>query len=1066
MARVFSWKVSENKYSYLIKDSATNSYIRNKITDINALHSMANNVDGWSEATYRDAFMAMRAEVNNVFGNFADSDWRKYFDASPIKGADIVLLSGKDGANGNSSIKDILSEDDYNELTEAIEKTFEQYRQEIEANADLVKQAIEAQVSSTVRDALNSIAETQAELDGMRNDMEETARSLRDALDAAANADWGEGISQEQLDAINSKIGYFSDWINHYSGAVLTMKSDYDAASQSIGAWAVQQDVSRGLFSMLCTNINVLSGTVGVVQRTINAASGTSQDTASWYDEINGRVTEIESTMNASESYLQQLVKFIDGDDTTQLYNVICGLTASIVSSAQHQGTDASGNTVDLTDVYQRISALSGRVDVEINRLDTTNDTLTTIRTDLNALEGQVSTALTIANDALTKANDMRDTWNAESGMLRTVTDLVIKRDGNGDPIYWYINPELEDPSDKTRWKRVYYQGEDSETGLPYYTENKDGSGEVYTKDVLPDYMSTMLSYIQQQAGSIELAVTSGDVISALKLTVTEDGDSIIYGFADRVILDSDVIAKSLTANAANIGGVHIGEGMISAGTGNSKWALTSVGTLEANNAILKGSISADSGYFKGSISATNGYFSGTVIANGGTIGGLEISKDGLVGDNFSLTNSGLSVDNAVIRGSIRQPFAKATNTLEEGSFWGDEEEETVNTTATNDNLYMDYGNSGLISYEVKLMWNVDQIGRRITLVLNKGGNFVTTGTHTIEADPGYYFFEDGFAHTALTMSNEVVELLGFGKSDTTPPSFYGYIVMSRKNIMTEKRYGHELRALAIGNVINGSVSNLICFDRTSSILSGNTTGNTTSAPATYWNSYMFNRVSAKRVGEGKYSIRIPNKWFSGVTNIEDYLQVNLNSKTMGVTPYVSEKSTSAFTVSTFGLKKVIWNMIDQTEGGNIGSYSGVTMGLVDGNFGFMIYNKGDWTTLSMESDLLLTSTEPSLAFSYGQYGSSVSKSLTIGVNNSSASITSAITDTTYLSHFYVSYNSSTKTLTAYPKQANGTDDASSPNVSITIKFTASVGSTTKDMFINVIHYGHHMRVGHPGAEV
>ena len=679
MARVFSWKVSESKYSYLIKDSATNSYIRNKITDINALHSMANTVDGWSESTYRDAFMAMRAEVNNVFGNFVDSDWRKYFDASPIKGADIVLLSGKDGVNGNSSIKEILSEDDYNELTEAIEKTFEQYRQEIEANADLVKQAIEAQVSSTVRDALNSIAETQAELDGMRNDMEETARSLRDALDAAANADWGEGISQEELDAINSKIGYFSDWVNQYSGAVLTMKSDYDAASQSIGAWATQQDVSMGLFSMLCTNINVLSGTVGVVQRTINAASGTSQDTASWYDELNGRVTEIESTMNASESYLQQLVKFIDGDDTTQLYNVICGLTASIVSSAQHQGTDESGNTVDLTDVYQRISALSGRVDVEINRLDTTNDTLTTIRTDLNALEGQVSTALTIANDALTKANDMRDTWNAESGMLRTVTDLVIKRDGNGDPIYWYIDPELEDPSDKTQWVRVYYQGEDSETGLPYYTENKDGTGNAYTKDVLPDYMSSMLSYIQQQAGSIEFAVTSGDVISALKLTVTEDGDSIIYGFADKVILDSDVIAKSLTANAANIGGVHIGEGMISAGTGNSKWALTSAGTLEANNAILRGSISADSGYFKGRIEAGEGFFKGSVSADSGYFKGRIEANEGFFRGSIS-ADSGyfkgkIEASEGVFGGYVRMPYIniQQLSTNQSGYYIADE---------------------------------------------------------------------------------------------------------------------------------------------------------------------------------------------------------------------------------------------------------------------------------------------------------------------------------------------------------------------------------------------------------
>lgn len=603
MARVFSWKVAPNKYSYLIKDSATGSYIRSRITDASALHKMAEEVDGWTEPKYRQEFISMRSEVNNVYGNFYDSDYKKYYEANPVAGGDIVLLSGKDfygsgvdGGGGGGGLEDILSEEDYEALKEAIEETFRRYRDEIEENARNIREAIEADVSMSIMEALNRISDTEERLRGIREEMQNTARDLQDALDAARNAENG-NLTQEDLEAITKQIKYFHDWIRDYSGSVVTMKTDYDNARRYMGSISTAEDVAAGLFSLICTNINTLSGTVGTVQRTMNASEGSATDTATWYDELKGEITEITRKMNAKESIIEDLVNFVNGDSTNQVYTRISGVAAAIVNSASHQGTDEDGNVVDLTEVYQLISALSGKVKTEITRLDNASGRLTTIVSDLDTLDGKITTSLTRANSALTAASDMRETWDSEIGILRTVSDMVIKTDENGDPIYWYVDPELEDPADKTQWVRVYYQGYDENTGLPYYTTQKNGSGTRYDKNVLPDYMSTMLSYIQQNSDSIEFAVTSGDVITALKLSVEQDGQRIIYGLADKVILDADVIANSLAANAANIGGVHIGEGMISAKTGSNKWALNGNGVLEATGAKISGAITATSLY-------------------------------------------------------------------------------------------------------------------------------------------------------------------------------------------------------------------------------------------------------------------------------------------------------------------------------------------------------------------------------------------------------------------------------------------------------------------------------------
>ena len=134
------------------------------------------------------------------------------------------------------------------------------------------------------------------------------------------------------------------------------------------------------------------------------------------------------------------------------------------------------------------------------------------------------------------------------------------------------------------------------------------------------------------------------------------------------------------------------------------------------------------------------------------------------------------------VRGGVRSPF----------TFLG------VNGTFDNDfsdNVAVYSGSASSYS----LPWTTDQSGRKV-VVTNYywNGNYSTaTGYAELTAPTGKYFYEDGVQKSTLKLSREAVELLGYG--DTS--SFYGWIVLKRIDLGTNKRYGHQMKMLAVGRV-------------------------------------------------------------------------------------------------------------------------------------------------------------------------------------------------------------------------------------------------------------------------
>ena len=594
MAKVFSWKVAPGKYAYLEPEDG--SYIRSRITDSTAIQQMASRVESWSEDEYREAFDNMKAEVNRVYGSITGS-YSDYYSAGGIGGGTVVLLAGKDGTDGKTSVvNQYISETDYTELINKMDEEFERYKADILAQVESIKNSLENTAADDIGAAMDSLRETRAELENLRERLGEASSKAQDAIDAVRGLSmFADGeIDPQILEDILLLESRFNEWAIEYDGKLAALLVDYDSVTQQLGSIAVAMSAYEGQLSMMFENINAVSGTVGTVEQTWAANSGMMRTLATWYNESAGTYAEVCRVIDASRAAIEDIVNFYNSGTTSALREYIDGSLAEMGRTIETMGESITSGNQSVVRIEERLNGLSGIVSTNISRYDSLSGRVVTINDTMDALDGRITTSMTVANDALQSARDMRDVWCQESGMIRSVTDLIIEVDEFGDPIYYYIDPDLPDHGDQSQWVRVYLIGTDPVTGLPIYNTQKDGSGTQYTDHVVPSYQAKMMSYILQNSNEIDMTVLSGDVMSALRLSVTDSG-SLIYMTADRVVIDSDIIANSLTAKAANVGGVHLGEGMISAQTGANKWALRSDGVLEATGAKVNGAITATS---------------------------------------------------------------------------------------------------------------------------------------------------------------------------------------------------------------------------------------------------------------------------------------------------------------------------------------------------------------------------------------------------------------------------------------------------------------------------------------
>lgn len=298
-----------------------------------------------------------------------------------------------------------------------------------------------------------------------------------------------------------------------------------------------------------------------------------------------------------------------------------------------------------------------------------------------------------------------------------------------------------------------------------------------------------------------------------------------------------------------------------------------------------------------------------TIVANG--IQGNTI-------DAKNATISNLNVKNVFLSGSLRSPF-----TLVGDSF----------TTDYSDNAVMQVDNDGY-SWAYSIPWNVEQAGRRICILSNLwGGKQITSSSASISVPDdaqkaGCRFFENGIAKTKLDFSTEVLELMAYGnisartENDTKSHYLYGWIVLNRIDLMTNRSFGRNKKLLAYGKV----------------------TGTSSGASIKY-RTFDGSELSVNRLSTGHYEIIAPRKWFLNEgTGYFDLEAVFVNLTGIGYS-YDDKNKASPIKATFWGAtKRNILGYDDETSI-CIDVHTSDDETVNDGSFNFEISNFDDFNT-------------------------------------------------------------------------------------------------------------------------
>lgn len=306
---------------------------------------------------------------------------------------------------------------------------------------------------------------------------------------------------------------------------------------------------------------------------------------------------------------------------------------------------------------------------------------------------------------------------------------------------------------------------------------------------------------------------------------------------------------------------------------------------------------------------------------NAKLINAKNVVADGIQGNTIDAKNatiSNLNVNNVLLSGSLRSPF-----TVVGDSF----------TTDYSDNAVMQVDNDGY-SWAYSIPWNVEQAGRRICILSNLWeGKQITSSSASISVPDdaqkaGCRFFENGIAKTKLDFSTEVLELMAYGnisartENDTKSHYLYGWIVLNRIDLMTNRSFGRNKKLLAYGKV----------------------TGTSSGASIKY-RTFDGSELSVNRLSTGHYEIIAPRKWFLNEgTGYFDLEAVFVNLTGIGYS-YDDKNKASPIKATFWGAtKRNIWGYDDETSI-CIEVHTSDDETVNDGSFNFEISNFDDFNT-------------------------------------------------------------------------------------------------------------------------
>lgn len=196
MARVFSWKLDDYKYGYIMPPKQNGPHISERITNETLLSKMAETVKTWDKKTYTRMFNELNQEVYDMFHVKITGSADDYYGDEHIDN-NYIILTGKDGSNGNT----MLTNEDLKKIEKTVTNKLNLAQSEIEAAEKSLKLWVIDKTNSSIASSMSITQESVEKMKELNNSLKEKLESAEESLRiASALFDFnGHGITREKL---------------------------------------------------------------------------------------------------------------------------------------------------------------------------------------------------------------------------------------------------------------------------------------------------------------------------------------------------------------------------------------------------------------------------------------------------------------------------------------------------------------------------------------------------------------------------------------------------------------------------------------------------------------------------------------------------------------------------------------------------------------------------------------------------------------------------------------------------------------------------------------------------
>lgn len=196
MARVFSWKLDDYKYGYIMPPKQNGPHISERITNETLLSKMAETVKTWDKKTYTRMFNELNQEVYDMFHVKIAGSADDYYGDEHIDN-NYIILTGKDGSNGST----MLTNEDLKKIEKTVTNKLNLAKSEIEAAEKSLKLWVIDKTNSSIASSMSITQESVEKMKELNNSLKEKLESAEESLRiASALFDFnGHGITREKL---------------------------------------------------------------------------------------------------------------------------------------------------------------------------------------------------------------------------------------------------------------------------------------------------------------------------------------------------------------------------------------------------------------------------------------------------------------------------------------------------------------------------------------------------------------------------------------------------------------------------------------------------------------------------------------------------------------------------------------------------------------------------------------------------------------------------------------------------------------------------------------------------